>query len=195
MAVKLETARSELKEIQGVIAAIKVAASPEFVADALNIEGMGRKSLAFMKRIFPRSPRSYPYAAKDRESLVQGWTVFPHPPKSFGVNKGFTLRRKSSDLRDHEIIAALDQGSRAYDRIIPFGQKVAFLNTNRNPDYPKTRIGSMVFLTGNGKLFHYTVRHGLHFMDATYNYTLGLIEEAKGKFKSKVRGKIRSARR
>jgi len=191
MAVKLETGKVELKTVQNIVSAVKVVATPDFVARAMDLNKTGNKVLAHLKRIFPRSPASYP--DRDREPLYRGWTVFSYPPKGFGVNKGFTVRRKDSSLEDHLIIRALDQGSRAYDRIIPPGVRSAFLKTNKGfaPNRRKAgKIGDYVFVTGTGLILHYRKRQGLHFMDRTYDYAVGLMEEAKVKYANAARRKI-----
>lgn len=197
MAVKLTTARVDQKEVQGLIAGIKVVSTPEFAEEAFDVKKVGKDVLKHLKRIFPKSKRSYPYGMDDyreRGHLREGWTIFPHPPKGFSRNPGFTVRRLNSSASDHITIASLDQGSRAYSRLIAAGKKTAFLKTNVNRAFPQ-KIGDTVYLTGNGEIFHYPARNGLRFMDSTYLKALELVAIGETKFTSKVRTRLKQSAR
>ncbi len=177
-----------MRKVQNVVAALRVVVTPEFVRDGMNIDQMGDQALSYLKKIFPKSPADYPN--RGREPLVEGWMKFNHPAKGFSRNPGFTIRRKNSDLRDHEIIAALDQGSRAYSRIIPPGTRTSFLKTTFDPFHSNQPIGQPVFLTGTGLLFHYRQRQGLYFMDRTYQFVLSMMSVARKRYKEIAKRRI-----
>jgi hypothetical protein len=187
MPIQIKTGKIELRQVQQVTAALRAVVTPEFVESGMDIEGMGQDTLAYLKRIFPKSA---PDTFRRQPPLVEGWMLFRHPPKGFSRNPGFTIRRKNSDLRDHEIIASLDQGSRAYQRLIPVGQRTAFLKTNYNALYPTQEPGKPVFLTGTGLIFNYRQRQGMHFMDKTYEFALGLLNAARQRYYRAARRRI-----
>jgi hypothetical protein len=193
MPIKITTGQIDIRKVQGVEAALRAVVTPEFVEAGMDIERMGSETLAYLKKIFPKSPPDAP--RRGNRPLVEGWTVFRHPSRSFSRNPGFTVRRKNSSLRDHQIIASLDQGSRAYTRIIPIGVRTSFLKTRYNPLYSAQEVGKPVFLTGTGLIFNFRQRQGLHFMDKTYEFALGLLNTARQRYYRAARRRIVSGGR
>src|ERR1043166_3000773 len=143
MAVRLKTSQIDMREVAGVVAGVRVIGSKQFIEEEMRLQEIGDRTLEFLQKIFPKSGASY--ARDKRPPLWQGWTKYPHPVH-LGANPGFTVRRRYSDEREHEIIASLDQGSRAYSRIIPRGKKAYFIKSGPNILRPLP-VGARVFVT------------------------------------------------